>query len=67
MLESLFNNIAGFQACDFIKKETPVQVFSWECWKIFKKTYLEKHLRTAASVIYFSNFVLFIGEIAKLI
>ena len=30
-------------------KKTPIQVFSWEHRKIFKNTYFEKHLRTAAS------------------
>ena len=30
-------------------KKNPTQVFSWEHCKIFKNTYIEKHLRTAAS------------------
>ena len=30
-------------------KETPTQVFSCACFENFKNTYLEKHLRTAAS------------------
>ena len=33
----------------FIKEETPTQVFSCEYCEIFKNTYSEKHLRTAAS------------------
>ena len=31
-------------------KETPAQVFSCEYCKIFKNTYFEEHLRTAASI-----------------
>ena len=31
------------------EKETPTQVFSCEYCKIFKNTYFEEHLRTAAS------------------
>ena len=30
--------------------ETPTQVFSCEYYEIFKNTYFEEHLRTAASV-----------------
>ena len=32
-------------------KETPTQMFSCEYWKISKSTYLEEHLRTAASEV----------------
>ena len=32
----------------FFNKETPAQVFSCEFCEIFKSTYFEKHLRTAA-------------------
>ena len=32
------------------KIETPAQVFSYEIYEIFKNTFLEEHLRTAASV-----------------
>ena len=49
MLEFLFNKVAGLQGCKFIKK-TPTQVFSREYCEIFKNTYFEEHLRTAASV-----------------
>ena len=48
-----FNKIAGFQltkACNFIKKETPVQVFSCEFCKTFNVTFFAKYLRTTASV-----------------
>ena len=46
MLESLLNKVAGFQACNVIKK-----ILRHRCkyWEIFKKTYFEKHLPTAAS------------------
>ena len=37
-------------------KKTPAQVFSWEHCKIFENTYIEKHLRTAASD---SSYILF--------
>ena len=36
-------------------QETPTQVFSCEYCEIFKKTYLEEHLPTAASVLRISN------------
>ena len=32
-------------------KETPTQMLSCEYWKISKNTYLEEHLRTAASEV----------------
>ena len=50
VLESLFNKAAGLPVCKFIKKETPIQVFSCDYCKVFKKTYFEEYLRTAASV-----------------
>ena len=34
-----FNKVAGL-ACNFIKKEAPTQLFSWEHCKIFKKGFL---------------------------
>ena len=43
MLESLFNKVADLKA--------PPQVFSCEYCEIFKNTYFEEHLRTAASDI----------------
>ena len=39
---------ADLQACNFIKKNTPTQVFSSEYCKTFKNTCFEEHLRTAA-------------------
>ena len=47
VLESLFDK--GLHACNFIKKRIQ-QLFSCEYCEIFKNTYFEKHLRTAASV-----------------
>ena len=38
---SLENNIPG-SACNFIKKEALAQVFSFEFWDVFKKTFLKK-------------------------
>ena len=44
MLESLFNpcfnKVTGLMACNFIKKETPSQVFSCECLKMFEENIL---------------------------
>ena len=34
VLESLFNKVTGLMACTFLKKETPVQVFSCKYYKI---------------------------------
>ena len=49
MLESFFNKVAGLQVYIIIKKLTPTE-FSCEYCEIFKNTYFEKSLRTAASV-----------------
>ena len=35
-----FNKVTGLMACNFIKKETPTQVFSCECLKMFEKNFL---------------------------
>ena len=47
MLESLF--LIKLQACgiacNFIKKETPTQVFSCEFSEMFKKTFFTEYLR----------------------
>ena len=47
--ESLFVKVVGLQACNFIKKKTPTQVFFCEYYEIFKNTYFKKHLRTTTS------------------
>ena len=36
-------------ACNFIKKETPTQVFSSEFWEHFKNLFFTEHLRTTTS------------------
>ena len=39
MLESLFNKVTRLMACNFIKKETPTQLFSCEYHKMFEKSF----------------------------
>ena len=45
------------KACNFIKKETLAQVFSWEFCEIFKNIFFTEHLWTTASssAFYFSR------------
>ena len=62
VLESLFNpcfnKVTGRMTCNFIKKETPAQVFSCECLKMFeKKRFMEHLLRMAASENGFEEFL----------
>ena len=47
----LLNKVAGFKACNFIKKETLAQVFSCKCCVISKDTFFTEHLRTTATVL----------------
>ena len=56
VLESLFNEVALLKACNFVKKETPTQVFSGEYCKIFKKSFFYRASPLAASVKGFSPF-----------
>ena len=58
VLESLFNKVAGHNGLQLYEKETPTQVLCCEYCEIFKNTYFEEHLRTAASVSwkYFPTF-----------
>ena len=44
------NKVASLQTCNFIKKDTPVRVLSCGQCEIFKSTYFEEHLQTAASI-----------------
>ena len=37
------------EACNFIKKETLAQVFSFEFYEIFKNTFFTEHLWTTAA------------------
>ena len=45
-----FNKVVSLQACNYITKGTPTQVFPVKYAKIFKNTFFEKHRRTAASL-----------------
>ena len=38
------------KTCNFIKKETLAQVFSWDICEIFKNTFFTEHFRATASV-----------------
>ena len=49
MLESLLSKVAGLQALNFIKQRLQHRFFSCKYFEIFKNTYLEEHLQTAAS------------------
>ena len=40
MLESLFNKVAGLMACNFIKKETPLQFFPENIAKILRTLFV---------------------------
>ena len=54
MLESLLDKVAGLLLKDnFIKKETPAQVFSCEYCKIIKNNFFIKHVLL---IILFRNF-----------
>ena len=48
LLESLFNNVAGLNAWNFIKKDSGTGIFQW-ILQFFKKPYLEPHLRMTAT------------------
>ena len=43
------NYVQHTQACNFIKKETPLQLFSCEFFEISRTMYFAKHIQTAAS------------------
>ena len=44
VLESLFNKVTGLIACNFIKKQSPTQMFSCEYHKMFENSFLIKKL-----------------------
>ena len=46
-----FNTVAGLQACNSIKKESPPQVFSCEYCKIFKNSFFYRTPLVPASRI----------------
>ena len=52
-LESLFNIVVGLIAGNFIKKETPTQVFSCEYWEIFENSFFIENM----FIILFRNFM----------
>ena len=52
MSEYLFNKV---YYATLLKKKSSTQVFSFEYCKIFKNTYFEEHLRTAASEFRIEN------------
>ena len=49
VMEYLFNKLAGFQACNFIKKVLQLRCFLINIAKFFKTAYFGEHLRVAAS------------------
>ena len=49
VLDTYINNETMPQACNFIKKETPAQVFSCEFCEISKNTYFHRTPLVAAS------------------
>ena len=42
---SLFNKVAGWEACNFFEKETPTHVSSCEYCKVFKNSFFTEHLQ----------------------
>ena len=61
MLESLFNKVVGFQACNFIKKRL-AQMFPCEACEIFKNRFFYRATPKAASVRYSLSVTTDIGE-----
>ena len=53
VLESLINNVAALQPCNFIK-ETPTQVFSCEYCKIYRISFFYR----ASPLLYFEQLTL---------
>ena len=47
--QSRFKLSYRLEGCNFVKKETPAQVFSQHFCKIFKNTYFVEYMRTVAS------------------
>ena len=71
MLELLFNIVAGLQYCILLQKgglqlyykKIATQVLSCEYCDIFKNTYFEEHLRTAASILLIIKLIINIGHL----
>ena len=56
LCQSLFFNKftgLGTRACNFIKKDTLTQVFSYEFWESFKRIFFTGHLWTTASTLFY--------------
>ena len=51
------------QTCNFIKKQTLAQVFSYEFYEICQNTFSIKHIRTTASVLKGFNLSILIGQV----
>ena len=49
VLESLFNEVSGFETCNCIKKVTPAKIFFCEFCEAFKNIYFLEYLQKAAS------------------
>ena len=63
MLESLFNKIAGVQACSFIKKRLQHSYFPVNIVTLLKNTNFQERLQTAAANVFLflkKNFFFFI-------
>ena len=52
MLESLFNKIAGVQACSFIKKRLQHSYFPVNIVTLLKNTNFQERLQTAAANVF---------------
>ena len=50
-------------SCNFIKKETLAEVFSYEICKIFKNTFFTEHLWTTASATWFCKLISVISKL----
>ena len=46
-----FNKVVGLKACNYIKKESLVQVFCCEVSEIFRNSFLTEHVRATVSVL----------------
>ena len=66
VLESLINNVAGLQPCNFIK-ETPTQVFSCEYCKSSRSSFLYRALVIAAFAKRFQTTSFIISTYANLL
>ena len=64
VLQSLFNKVQSLRSETLLKK-TPTQVFSLLYCEIFKSTYFEEHLRTAASGAVVFTFVFYLHFVLR--